>query len=84
MNRKITSDDMKRIGNGAQPISDAGLKPRKRTTKNDKVNERIDNIIGKIHGKYPNMIWLAKEYSKADLIAELEEIQEMLKLKKTE
>lgn len=44
-------------------------------TKNEKVNEKIDDIINRIRGKYPGMIWLAKDYSKANLISELEEIQ---------
>ena len=48
-------------------------------TKGEKANERIDTIIVKIRGKYPEMIWLGKDYSKADLIVELEEIQETLK-----
>ena len=46
------------------------------------VNEKIDSIIKRIHGKYPEIIWVGKEYSTADLIVELEEIQEMLKSKK--
>ena len=50
-------------------------------TKNQKVNDKIDAIIKRIRGKYPEMIWMGKQYSKADLIDELEEIQEMLKVK---
>ena len=51
-------------------------------SKNQKVNEKIDAIIERIRGKYSDMIWLGKEYSKAHLIVELKEIKEMLKPEK--
>lgn len=36
----------------------------------------ITDIVERIRGKFPEMIWMAKEYSKADLIRDLLEIEE--------
>ena len=35
----------------------------------------IPEIVERIRGKFPEMIWMAKEYSKADMIADLLEIE---------
>lgn len=42
----------------------------------------ITDIVERIRGKFPEMIWMAKEYSKADMIEDLLEIEKRLAKKK--
>lgn len=42
----------------------------------------ITDIVERIRGKFPEMIWMSKEYSKADMIEDLLEIEKRLNKKK--
>lgn len=38
----------------------------------------ITELCDRIRGKYPESIWMSKEYSKADMISDLLEIEKQL------